>query len=205
MIRFWNIHLTLSKMLNTVISTECIYYRPPKKLRKSNVFTGICLSTGWGRGWISLSQVPFGGDPWLPGPFWGWVGIPVTRSLPGRYQRGWVYWLYWYWHIVIATEAGSTHPTGMLSCLTEISRLKTKMKQCTVLDLLYHISVDVQGMSRCLAKRRCPGFASCFVSALRPAVSSNAHHPRTLQWNSHKHCVKICERIGRQLWHWKRS
>ena len=63
------------------------FCRPPTKLRKGNVFTGICLSTGggylWsyvpsGRGWVGL----------VSGVFWGgyaWYQVPSG----GGYVQGW--------------------------------------------------------------------------------------------------------------------
>ena len=42
---------------------------------------------------------------------WVWCGIPV----PSWYPFPLVY-LHRYWHLVMATEVGGMHPTGMLSC-----------------------------------------------------------------------------------------
>ena len=46
-------------------------------------------------------------------PLGGGVGIPDPRSLPGEVG---IAIPHGYCHLVVATEAGSTHPTGMLSC-----------------------------------------------------------------------------------------
>ena len=82
----------------------------------------VILST---RGWVGM-----------PGPrslYRGWVSIPRVGVYQGRggyawegwvnqgrigYNRGWVYQVYPCppIYLVMATEVGGTHPTGMLSC-----------------------------------------------------------------------------------------
>ena len=95
-----------------------LFYRPPTKLREGNVFTCVCHSVHAGVGGYAWSQVPLqgvgeytqrkGGYAWE-----GWVN-------QGRigYARGWVYQVYPCppVYLVMATEVGGTHPTGMLSC-----------------------------------------------------------------------------------------
>ena len=99
---------------------------------EGNVFTGVSQSFCPWQGGYAWPQVPFGG-----------VGIPGPRSfLRGEYARSQVPSGWWVcqvhpqrkvhplegrynlegtcgmcWHLVVATAAGGTHPTGMLSCL----------------------------------------------------------------------------------------
>ena len=88
-----------------------IYYYPQTKLWEGNVFTGVWLSTGVG----VLGAKSLLGVSLVPGPFQG-VGIPG-----GGYTKR-IYQLYphWYWHLVMTTETGSTHPTGIPSCLLKL-------------------------------------------------------------------------------------
>ena len=97
----------------------------------------ILFGGGWGEVILGTRSLPGGGYPWshvlsggisgtrsLPG-----MGMPGPRSLLGElgmsmgwgYVWGWVcgYPPPWYRHLVVATEAGSTHPTGMLSCSSQ--------------------------------------------------------------------------------------
>ena len=96
-----------SKEKEQGLSTWDFYYRPPTKLREGNVFRDVCLSTGEG------------------------VGMPGPRSLLGGIPRGdgRVYQVYpRYWHLVIATEAGGMHSTGMLSCLTDKHPMESSLQ-----------------------------------------------------------------------------
>ena len=91
-------------------------YRPPTKLREGNVFTGVCHSVH--------REVCL-----IPGPFrgvWGWVylegtppskGTPCKGTPPGRYFPSPRNVHPHCWHLVVVTEAGGKHPTGMLSCI----------------------------------------------------------------------------------------
>ena len=63
---------------------KVIYYRPPTKLRKGDVFTGVCLSTGRGVGYLWW-QVP--SCSLVPCLFWGGRVSLVLCSFRG----GWVY------------------------------------------------------------------------------------------------------------------
>ena len=113
-------------------TTCCNFYHPPTKFREGNVFIGVCNSVHGevvsGYAWY---QVPLGGWGWVYkregykgwvywGHTMGWelrVGIPRRRVK----QRGWMGMTWythsppWCWHLVMASEAGGTHPTGMLS------------------------------------------------------------------------------------------
>ena len=115
------------------------YYRPQTRLQKGNVFTGACLLTGGGlnalrhgyiyldtpghEAWISPSLL----QTWDLGtpPLWAWdlsTLLLVTSS--GHHctpvqtcsldpQRD----TWWPLKELRSGQAGSTHPTGMLSCL----------------------------------------------------------------------------------------
>ena len=102
----------------------------PMKLWEGNVFTGVCLSMGRGGSLVpgpfqgvSMSKVGEGlGCPggWVPSPSWSPMlryirGRGVGMSRGGRYSPGpppiWDTTGY-------GRQAGGTHPTAMLSCLT---------------------------------------------------------------------------------------
>ena len=68
-----------------------------------------CTPPSGHRTWNAPSPplVTFGGHHWRPVQtcsLWAWGH---THPVP------------WCWHLVVATEAGSTHPTGMLSCSSQ--------------------------------------------------------------------------------------
>ena len=100
-------------------------YRPKTMLREGNVFTGVCLSVNlsMGEGVRSHGRV----TPAIPYP------SPDTLSSGYPTPSIDIWWssletcssnlFTWgptppprYWHIVVDTEAGGTHLTGMLSC-----------------------------------------------------------------------------------------
>ena len=88
-----------SAQYSIILMLKIHFYHQPTKLGGSNVFTGVCLSTGGGRREISLVPCPFQGGisgarslqgvSLVPGPLG--VVMPVLRSLPGgRYVQGYV-------------------------------------------------------------------------------------------------------------------
>ena len=97
-------------------------------------FGGVCLlSCPLGVGKYTWSHVPWGGYTWshvpfrgvvclVLCPFWG-VCMSGTPLSPGRYTpEGTTPQC---WHLVVATEAAGTHPTGMLSCTRSTSATAT--------------------------------------------------------------------------------
>ena len=116
-------------------SEKCNHYRPPTKLRESNVFTCVYLSTGgigylwcqvpswslvpcpfWGGGKVSLVPCSFwGGYTLTPGYSPPYPTLPDTPLLPTWDQK---------YPNPPTTKAGDTHHTGMLSCLIVFVKLK---------------------------------------------------------------------------------
>ena len=74
------------------------HYRPPTKLREGNVFLGVCHSVHRGKG---VGRTP-GTIPPPPGLY------PLNHTPKTIPFQG---------HTPSSERAGSTHPTGMLSCL----------------------------------------------------------------------------------------
>ena len=83
-----------SAQYSIILMLKIHFYHPPTKLGGSNVFTGVCLSTGGGgwpggylwshvlsRGWVSLVPGPFRGYPLYQVP-WGWLCL-----FSGPYQE----------------------------------------------------------------------------------------------------------------------
>ena len=121
-------------------SKNGLYYRPQTRLREGNVFTDVCLSMGddgsnikcimgyvtrwYGTYRERSGRVPPGHQTWRPPPSEIWCWSLKTCSnlftwdppLPGaRSGRG-------HWNqITYGFQAGSTHPTGMLSCYSSFS------------------------------------------------------------------------------------
>ena len=69
------------------------------------VRTSEFLITGQVSAGVGIPDVGIPGGVGVPrtGTGWVWSAIP-THPTP------------WFWHVVMVTKAGATHPTGMLSC-----------------------------------------------------------------------------------------
>ena len=67
---------------------------------------------------VSVNLFPGDGWVFMSGPMSFLGGLDMSRGGGGYVQgKGWVPTpSHHYWHLVVATEAGGTHPTGMLSC-----------------------------------------------------------------------------------------
>ena len=103
----------VSSKCNQYLQQVSCNYRPQMKLREGNVFTGVCLSM-WG---VCACLVPgtFWGCAYLvPGPLQGvgthlhlpHMGYRILTPPPFEGTAP-------YWHLVVATKADGTHPTGM--------------------------------------------------------------------------------------------
>ena len=82
-----------------------IYYRPQTKLREGNAFTPVCRLTGVGGCSQHASQVT------LPPSGRGGLTMGVSASRGGGLHRGGGMG-----RPPRTRKAGSTHPTGILSC-----------------------------------------------------------------------------------------
>ena len=95
--------------------------------REGNVFTKVCLFTGGGRQ-TTPDRDPHGQRTPRPRPPpcmetprqrpWDWIGSDIMHTWKehGARQEVTSYMRPWYWHLVAATAAVGTHPTGMHSC-----------------------------------------------------------------------------------------
>ena len=93
-----------------MISHECVYCRPQKKLRQGNVFTPVCHSVHRG----CLSQCMLGyTPPWGGTPPDSWVGTPPWGGTPPRQVHPRVL----PHPVTTVTAADGTQPTEMFSCL----------------------------------------------------------------------------------------
>ena len=114
-----------SQVSVNLFTRECVSLVPDPFCRVSLVpcpFWGVSLDQVLSWGWVSL----------VPGPFWG-LGMCGTRSFGGGWvclgvcprggyvQGGCIWWVcppgHWTWDTMgYGWQAGSMHPTGMLSC-----------------------------------------------------------------------------------------